>query len=122
MNPLSLSPSRWVGLTLAVFSGLSINANAHGPDHSQRPDPLDSTAVVPKTIYVSPFQSYRPFADQEVGSWTETNATTARVGGWKVYAKQAREPDTKDVNPPLPSKNNSTTDKPQPMNNMEHKK
>jgi len=58
------------------------------------PDPLDAKAGVPALTYLSPFAGYRPNVEQSVGSWKEANETAGQAGGWRVYARQAREPDT----------------------------
>ena len=42
--------------------------------------------------YHSTFDGYQRFADQQVGSWREANDTVGRIGGWRAYAKEAREP------------------------------
>ncbi|MCU6435073.1 hypothetical protein LPB67_14945 [Undibacterium sp. Jales W-56] len=120
MNPL-FSPFRlrlvWA---LVALSGVCLNSAAQEPNASQRPNPLDAQAEVPPVIYLSPFQAYRPYLEQEVSSWKEANDNTARVGGWRVYAKQAREADASEAKPP--AKDASIPDKSKQMDKMEHKK
>lgn len=48
-------------------------------------------AATPDT-YRSAFEGYRPYTEETVGDWKAINATTAKIGGWRVYAKEAREP------------------------------
>jgi hypothetical protein len=57
-----------------------------------RTDPLDAAASTPRLVYQSPLAEYRRFADQPVGSWRSANETVNRVGGWRVYAREAAEP------------------------------
>jgi hypothetical protein len=57
-----------------------------------RTDPLDAAAIAPRLVYRSPLADYRRFAEQPVGSWRGANETVNRVGGWRVYAREAAEP------------------------------
>ena len=47
--------------------------------------------------YRSAFEGYKPYSDETTGDWKALNATTAKVGGWRVYAKEARQAQTSDV-------------------------
>ncbi|GGC63526.1 hypothetical protein GCM10011396_08120 [Undibacterium terreum] len=67
--------------------------------HSRRADPLDAQASVPPLRYQSTLQTYRPYADSEVSDWKQLNENTGRIGGWRTYAKQAREPDAAQAKP-----------------------
>ena len=58
-----------------------------------KPDPSDAGVSVPPVIYDASFARYRAFAEQEVAPWKETNDTAGRIGGWRVYAREAREPE-----------------------------
>lgn len=122
MNP-SIFPSR-LRLVLAMLAMLTLGQNvlAQEANRSQRPSPVDAHAIVPPVIYLSTLQNYRPFTDQEVGSWKELNDTTARVGGWRVYAKQAREPDPTDAKPIATEKETPTSDKAKSMDHSSHTK
>ena len=55
-------------------------------------DPLDPQASVPALIYQSPFTQYRSLGSQELISWREANENVARIGGWRVYLRQAQQP------------------------------
>ena len=57
------------------------------------PDPTDAQAIVPNTPYRSPFQDYRPLGDDKLLPWKASNDEVAKIGGWRVYAKEAREPE-----------------------------
>jgi hypothetical protein len=67
-------------------------ASAQAQSAPARPDPLDAKVAVPAVSYRSPLSSYRPYTEQAVGSWREANETVNRVGGWRTYAREAREP------------------------------
>ena len=78
-------------LGLAGASPLALKASlAQTTDHKS--DPADAAAPVPPVTHRPAFADYRGFVDQEVGSWKETNDTAGRIGGWRVYAREAREP------------------------------
>ena len=56
------------------------------------PDPADAGAAVPPVVHQSAFKGYRPNVEQPVGAWRELNDEVGRVGGWRTYAREAREP------------------------------
>ncbi len=49
-----------------------------------------ASAVTP---YRSAFEGYRPYTDDAMTNWKAANDTTARIGGWREYARQAQQPD-----------------------------
>ena len=57
-----------------------------------RPDPLDATAPVPALKFNSSLDSFRPLGEDKPVPWKEANDTTARIGGWRSYAREARAP------------------------------
>lgn len=57
-----------------------------------RPDAMDAKTVVPLATYESPFNGYRPFSEEKVAPWKDTNDTVGRIGGWRAYAKEAAPP------------------------------
>ena len=63
------------------------------------PDPADARAAVPSNPYRSPFYDYRPLGDEKLLPWKASNDEVARIGGWRVYAKEAREPQTANPAP-----------------------
>lgn len=81
-------PAVWL---VSIFS-LSGIAAAQTP----APAPLvaDATKASPLT-YRSAFEGYKPYTDDKLLNWREVNDTTGRIGGWRVYAKEARQPDDK---------------------------
>lgn len=42
--------------------------------------------------YQSPFDGYRRFTQEQVGSWKAANDNVGRIGGWREYAKEAHAP------------------------------
>ncbi len=58
-----------------------------------RPAPADPKAQVPTALYVSPLRVYQGFAESQVAPWRDTNELVRQRGGWRAYAREAREPD-----------------------------
>ncbi len=84
-------------LLAAIGLGLASNTSAQtapaAPTEVRRPDPLNPKAEVPAVAYRSAFKDYRPNAEVEVGSWKDANTTVQQAGGWRAYAKEARQAD-----------------------------
>ncbi len=86
-------PAALLAATLAAF--------AQQPAvRATRADPLDAKAGVPTLTYESSFVQYRPLGDAKPVSWREANDTVARIGGWRVYAREGQEPDAVPVAKP----------------------
>jgi hypothetical protein len=45
--------------------------------------------------YRSAFKGYKPYTDDKLLNWKEVNDTTGQIGGWRAYAKEARQADDK---------------------------
>ena len=75
-----------VALLAASASALAQSVAVAG-----RPDPREADVPVPPALHQSPFAQYRPFAAEVLGSWREANDEVGRIGGWKVYAREAHE-------------------------------
>lgn len=56
---------------------------------------LFSSAVIaqPMVSYTSPISDYQPFVDEKVTSWKAANDNVGQIGGWRVYAKEAQQPE-----------------------------
>ena len=66
-----------------------------------RSDPLDAKASVPLLRHESSFAQYRRLSDEKLISWREANDTVARIGGWRVYAREAQQPEP--MREPMPA-------------------
>ena len=82
-------PAVW----LAWLFTLSATAAAQTPA-PVTPTPESNQASLP--VYRSAFEGYRPYTDDKLLNWKDANDTTGRIGGWRVYAKEARP----EVKPP----------------------
>jgi hypothetical protein len=84
----TLSACWLLGLSLAALA-----AQGQTAVRPARPDPLDPKARVPVLSYESPFKAYRRPGDDKPVSWRDANDTVTRIGGWRVYAREAQQPD-----------------------------
>ena len=86
----------------AVAGSLPAPAQAQTPAAaSTRPEPTDPKAQVPPALVVSPLRAYPVFVEPQVAPWRETNDLVRQRGGWRAYAREAREPDApKSIAPP----------------------
>ena len=85
-----------LGVQLVLGSAETLaqaTAPASSPLANARSDPADPKARVPATLYVSPLRAYQGFAEPQVAPWRETNELVRQRGGWRAYAREAREPD-----------------------------
>lgn len=71
---------------------LAAQAQAQSPT-TTRPDPLNPKAQVPSVRYESSFAQFRRIGDDKPLAWREANDAVARIGGWRVYAREAQQPD-----------------------------
>lgn len=77
-----------LGVTVLAASA---SALAQSVATAGRPDPRDAGVPVPPAVHQSPFAQYRPFAAEVLGPWRGVNDEVGRIGGWKVYAREAYE-------------------------------
>ena len=82
-----------VGLSLAALA-----AQAQPAGKAARPDPLDANASVPALRHASSLSTAPRAGEDKPISWRDANDTVARIGGWRVYTREAQQPD------PLPAR------------------
>ena len=98
----------------AVMALLACTAQADAPARKPSPDPLDPQASVPALRYESSLKpSLRP-ADDKPLSWREANDTAARIGGWRVYAREAQQPEPAPEAATMPALPPGPAGRPQP--------
>ena len=88
-----------------------------------RSEPLDAKASVPPLRYESSFAQYRRLSDEKLISWRDANDTVARIGGWRVYAREAQQPDPAPAAKPAaaaPAAPPNQTTKPMPAGHGGH--
>lgn len=81
----------------------ALTAQAEATPRAGKPDPLDPKASVPALVYVSSLQPAKRAGDDKPISWREANDTVARIGGWRVYAREAAQADPAPAAPPVPA-------------------
>ena len=84
---------------LTVLAGFTLTAAAQ----TVRPDPSDARATVPPVAYTLTFSGYARVGDGKPVTWREANDTVARIGGWRVYSREAQAP---EVATPAPAEAN----------------
>lgn len=85
---------KFAAIVCACAAATIANAQAQQAPASAAPpavvrDPGDPGAAVPPVEYRSAFSRYRPNVEAEVGSWREKNDDVRRIGGWRVYGREA---------------------------------
>lgn len=105
---LRLSEPRAAAALAGLLSLFMLVAAAHaqspafttkGPDaepaspRTAKPDPLDPRAPVPALRHESRLKPSVSAAEETRISWREANDTVARIGGWRVYLREAQLPE-----------------------------
>lgn len=80
------------GLAGLACAALAAQAQTSSGISSSKPDPLDPKASVPLVIYQSSLKPDAPAAGDKPITWREANDAVARIGGWRVYAREAAKP------------------------------
>jgi hypothetical protein len=96
-------PSAVHSALLAATLLATLAAQAQPAAKTARPDPLDPKASVPALSYVSSFSQYRLLGDEKPVSWRDANDTVTRIGGWRVYAREAQQGDPAPAAPAAPA-------------------
>ncbi|MEO7159282.1 MAG: hypothetical protein ABIX00_02005 [Polaromonas sp.] len=56
-----------------------------------KPVDLEAAAVATPPAYRSALERYQRYTDEKTVNWKDANDTTARIGGWREYAKEASQ-------------------------------
>lgn len=60
-----------------------------------------ATVSTPAAIgFRSAFEGYQPYTEEKTQAWKEANDTAGRIGGWRVYAREAQQAATPDAAAP----------------------
>ena len=93
---------------LAASAGLPLHAQTAvaGAPAINTDDPGNAKALAPPLVYRSPFSTYRAQGDAALLPWREANDRVRAIGGWRVYAREAQQPNGRlapsDPAPPQP--------------------
>nr|WP_315189811.1 hypothetical protein [uncultured Albidiferax sp.] len=77
---------------LVFMCALPVVAAAQTTD----PTPATPNTQAEPAKYRSALDGYQPYTDEKTANWKEANDTAGRIGGWRVYAKEARQPQAPD--------------------------
>ena len=80
------SPPAAVALAALLF--MPLLASLAAAQVATQPSPPAAPA------FRSALEGYKPYADERIVNWKAANDTTARVGGWRAYAKEASQPES----------------------------
>ena len=83
-----LSPAQWLAV-LPSLAVLTVSAQNAAP-----PTAATESAAI---SFRSAMEGYQPYADEKTVSWKEANDNVGRIGGWREYAKEARQPQVPDA-------------------------
>lgn len=89
----------WSTATVCFSLLVPLLAWAQPAPASRGADPLDPRATVPPSTYRSVLSGFRGARDTPLENWKEANDKVARIGGWRVYTREAQEPE-----PPPPAR------------------
>jgi hypothetical protein len=85
------SPASVVTTLMLLLASMAVQAQV--VKGSTRADPQDSSASVPALVYVSSLHAAKPPSAEPAPSWRQANDTVTGIGGWRVYALQAQQPE-----------------------------
>jgi len=83
---------RWL-----LLSGLLLSSSLTDAQPISANGTTDLHIAVPSTTnlqYFSVFTHYHSFREQPLLSWQESNDNVAKIGGWRFYARDAKQPET----------------------------
>ena len=82
-------PSRITGPIVAL---LGLAASSVYAQTAINTNTASAGAPAVPSAFSSVFDSYQPYTEEKTGNWKQANDNTARIGGWRAYAKEAAEP------------------------------
>lgn len=89
--------------------GLVLISALPGLSAAQSPAPASPASAVTQASSPPAFRStmdgYQPYTEESTVNWKEANDTTARIGGWRAYAKEARQAQAPEAPPPGGARN-----------------
>ena len=77
-------PLRLPALGLVTLAALSVSAAI-----AQTAASPASDSAAP--VFRSALDGYQPFSDEKIVPWRDANDNVGRIGGWRVYAREAQE-------------------------------
>ena len=81
--------SRWTACMTVVATGFSATA----PAQAQKEGDANAGGPATSIRYRSALERYQTYKEQPVQSWRDAYDNVGRIGGWRVYAKEAAGPE-----------------------------
>ncbi len=79
------------GAGLAFVAALGLGNAVAASDAASPSTEASTTSPTPTINYKSPFTDYRALGEDRRISWKAANDEVAKIGGWRVYAREAAE-------------------------------
>ncbi len=79
-----------LALAIGIAQSQPIESGSATSPSARSSTPSSSEPLPARAIYKSAFEGYRPFAEQPLTPWRESNDVVAGVGGWKAYAREGQ--------------------------------
>lgn len=86
------NPTAWPALLTVLVLPLWT-----GVTHAQTPAPPPTATQAVPAAFRSALEGYQPYTDEKIVPWKEANDNVGRIGGWREYAKEARQPQAPDA-------------------------
>jgi hypothetical protein len=100
----------WPLAIATLHLALPIFGDAHAQPTPKTAEPLAASSLKPPPQsarlplgFKSTFDHYKPYSEEKPGGWRAANDEVGRIGGWRVYLKEANEPDGKHESAPQPA-------------------
>lgn len=100
--PATVVMAMAMAMAMTVAATTAAAQTAPNPLQPKRAgDPLDAGAAVPPLVYRSALAGYRALTVVEPMPWREANDQVGRIGGWRMYLREAHAPEpAADAAPP----------------------
>ena len=73
----------------ATQASAQVSASADSPANLVAPAAPEPTAL---PAYRSALAGYQRYTEEKTVNWKDANDATARIGGWRAYAREASQP------------------------------
>ena len=85
------SPLRHVAVTAPLVVATLLCANVALAQPAQTPQDTPGVTKPAPAGFQSALDGYKPYTDDKTVDWKAANDTTAKIGGWRAYAKEAAQ-------------------------------
>ena len=79
-------------LLASIVLPLHAQTASPGAPPTDTANPASAKELVPPLVYRSPFSTYRAQSDTALIPWPKANDQVRAIGGWRVYAREAQQP------------------------------